>query len=671
MELTELLKEPITTQEQVCKVSVSDIISVSGNITDYIYTDTNGNYIYTNRRMVKDGEKKFQQLYKNSKGEEVYNLKGVRRPPYNLVRIANSNDIELHLCEGEKDALTLIKEGFTATNHKNILQWIKYKGILDIFQSFSIFIIHADNDKAGEAQAQVVLDTLHECFPEHPCKIMQYPNEEKGDVSDYLLVHSKAELLHKIKEAEITYSETFTKIQEIENSTSKSYNNPFPIDVFPELLQQYIIEFSRSYAIDSNLVCSAIFPIIGSLIGNTYFAQVKGTHIEPAIFFVVNVEFSGRGKTRIKNMLERHKDLNQEEFLRYDQEMKANQDESKRNADTQPPKTYLIRSGTIEGIMKAHANNRRGILWYCDEIKGVLRNINNTKSGNVEFREISIEMYDGGDYSKATKTTDNVYIRNTHISILGNIQPNYVMKYITNRENYEDGFASRFLLSIPQDFDPIHVSKPTLGEDILTSNSTQYFNMLLSNISSVKEAFEVGKVLPLKCPYSEEARDAFYQWQDKKGDEIDKIYANRVEHAVWAKLYTYIHRFAVTLHVIQEFTDGVDCINHGYRPSLPPIEKKTVLNAIRIVEHFKQNLDYFGKMTQEEESNIKSYPKEIQRAFVLLADEFSTKEFIQQVEQQYYETGNEPPTNLKQILSRDFKNKDLVERLGRGRYHKV
>lgn len=83
----------------------------------YDYCDERGELIYQNVRFA---GKEFRQRHFDSNGREVWNINRVRRVPYRLQELSELNTSQdVVMTEGEKDADTLTKLGFPATNHNN------------------------------------------------------------------------------------------------------------------------------------------------------------------------------------------------------------------------------------------------------------------------------------------------------------------------------------------------------------------------------------------------------------------------------------------------------------------------------------------------------------------------------------------------------------------------
>lgn len=113
----------------------------------YDYADETGEILYQNVRY--EG-KEFSHRKPNGRGGGYdYSLNGTRRVPYRLPELmeAVSNQADVYLCEGEKDADNLRTLGFAATNFKN------WKPEFNRYLKSSHVCLILDHDKAGIKQA--------------------------------------------------------------------------------------------------------------------------------------------------------------------------------------------------------------------------------------------------------------------------------------------------------------------------------------------------------------------------------------------------------------------------------------------------------------------------------------------------------------------------------------
>lgn len=159
----------------------------------YDYTDENGRLLY---QKVRYEPKTFKQRQKNSDGQWVWGMDGVRRVLYRLPEVVATPD--LFLVEGEKDADSLVSLGFVATtNTEGSSQWLD--SYSDYLKGKNVVVI-PDNDDPGRKHAEQVTRSL----AGKAAKIFKFevPAPDK-DISDFIKRHNgsaRAEILKILDE---------------------------------------------------------------------------------------------------------------------------------------------------------------------------------------------------------------------------------------------------------------------------------------------------------------------------------------------------------------------------------------------------------------------------------------------------------------------------------------
>ena len=161
----------------------------------YDYTDENGNLLY---QVVRKVGKKFAQRRKVESGKWVWSIAKVTPVPFKLPELTGSWDGVIAVAEGEKDVISLMRAGWTATcnnggagNFKEALApWFAGKHIA----------IFPDNDEPGRKHAESVAKILHPVAAS--IKIVELQGLPlKGDVSDFLATGKTGDDLYALYEA--------------------------------------------------------------------------------------------------------------------------------------------------------------------------------------------------------------------------------------------------------------------------------------------------------------------------------------------------------------------------------------------------------------------------------------------------------------------------------------
>jgi len=164
-------------------------------IDEYLYPDEAGLPLYKVVRKERgsgtDREKQFFQCRWEG-GGWLAKLKGTRRVPYRLPKLAAANTI--YLVEGEKDVHTLEEWGLVATcNPGGSGSTHLYKQWSAIFSEKQL-VIFPDNDQPGRKHALGIAEALLALAAS--IRIVALPDlAEKGDVSDWAAAGGTLELL--------------------------------------------------------------------------------------------------------------------------------------------------------------------------------------------------------------------------------------------------------------------------------------------------------------------------------------------------------------------------------------------------------------------------------------------------------------------------------------------
>lgn len=150
-------------------------------IATYDYVDEGGQLLSQAVRLEPKG---FYQRQPNGKGDWINSLEGVRRVPYRLPSIINSNGrTPIYIVEGEQDADRLADAGLISTcNAGGAGNWSEG---LETYLFDRHVVVIPDNDVAGHKHAQ---DVARRCSAvAKSVKVLKLPDlPEKGDISDWL-----------------------------------------------------------------------------------------------------------------------------------------------------------------------------------------------------------------------------------------------------------------------------------------------------------------------------------------------------------------------------------------------------------------------------------------------------------------------------------------------------
>lgn len=188
----------------------------------YTYRDKNGAILC--RKVKMPDKKMWFERYES--GQYIPGLQGAQIPLYNLQAVMNADLI--YLCEGEKDAETIISAGLVGTtNHAGAKSW--HPTLTEHLRNKSVIII-PDNDEAGRKRIDILTNALRNAARELRV-FMPDGVEEHGDITDWVnngndpktiferakVIHAQRAKLRAIKFTEIMSCELPEPDQIIEN----------------------------------------------------------------------------------------------------------------------------------------------------------------------------------------------------------------------------------------------------------------------------------------------------------------------------------------------------------------------------------------------------------------------------------------------------------------------
>jgi len=147
-------------------------------VATYDYKDECGDLLF---QVVRMDPKSFRQRRKDSSGEWVWNLEGVRRVLYKLPEVLETFDRPIYLVEGEKDVERLFNYGLcTTTSPGGANNW--KPEYADCLKGKKVVIV-PDKDTAGFAYARDVALSLEGKAKE--VKVIILPGDKVKDISDW------------------------------------------------------------------------------------------------------------------------------------------------------------------------------------------------------------------------------------------------------------------------------------------------------------------------------------------------------------------------------------------------------------------------------------------------------------------------------------------------------
>lgn len=374
----------------------------------------------------------------------------------------------------------------------------------------------------------------------------------------------------------------------------------FPINIFPSLFQDIIIELHKNANYNIDYTASAIFMAISASIGNSFHLRRSMEWIEHPAFWLVIVGKSGQNKsapvkTAFKAMMKKQNQLT-EEHKEYQSQM---------GTEEQQPvlKKLLSTDPTFEALIKMHEQNPHGIILKPDEFKSFITGLVGYSGGSKQTQHLS--MWDGSSIALDRKGAESSYVKSPCVSIIGGIQNDVIASL--KAKDIKDGFFERLLFVIPLKMEKQKNPRTPLNEDLINKFHREMMKLL-------DQCLEYSEIQYISL--SKEAEELFIDEQDKhvKPSNQDSIISG-----ILSKLDRYMLRFALVIEVFENLFNKTE---------VKAISKESMIKSIRLKEYFFENAKKLNNMTLDVyESNSKE-GKVLQIIKAIGKREFSNKEFI-------------------------------------------
>lgn len=379
----------------------------------------------------------------------------------------------------------------------------------------------------------------------------------------------------------------------------------FPIDIYPKPIQSYILECNSK--LDSNIDymgCSLLW-LISVCIGNSIEIEVKRGWNENATVWISLVGKAGIGKTpSINNIIFPLQKINSREIKNYYKELEKfefydnlSKKEKEEYAEVDKPikRQFIANDITLEALVDLHQESDNAVGIFKDELAGWLKDMNKYRAGSdLEFW---LSCWSGKSVSLNRLTRKGSFVEKPFIPVLGGIQPNILNSFYTE-ENKDNGFMDRMLLSFPEAVIDMY-NENELEYEILewySNNIICFFDTL----KTIIKRDEDGIIKSLTAKFSAEAKEEwkriFNEISTYQNDENENEYLK----SMYPKQKSYIPRFALLIHVFDEFfSDGGNTLE---------ISKESILKAEKLSKYFIATAKKV-KINSIEVNNVKNTAK--------------------------------------------------------------
>ncbi len=353
--------------------------------------------------------------------------------------------------------------------------------------------------------------------------------------------------------------------------TAAPGESSFPVGVLPVRLRQIVYEYTRVTGTPTDFLAGAMLTVAGVVIGNSVRGKV-GSYDVIAVLYMCGVASSGTGKTHPQTEalkpLKNIDDVSWKDYKQAHERWKlAATDKTKKNKEPEPrPKLTVLTKSTPEAIVTQHEANPNALLYYRDELSGLINSFNQYSKGDES--EMLLQNWNGSTLTHVTKTAGNARIDKPHISILGNIPPGLLPKLSANNR-LEDGFMHRFLFLYP--------AKCEATPDVMEWVNFKAWNECITIMKEMLSGHDHENPVVMKP--TPEAMTVLLNHSEHLMKEANNANpTDETTKGIIAKLRIYMYRFALILQ-------AMECADTG--EAFTAINKQAAAGAVKLVQYFQ------------------------------------------------------------------------------------
>lgn len=371
-----------------------------------------------------------------------------------------------------------------------------------------------------------------------------------------------------------------------ETAAEKTTRNPFPLDVLPRKMREIIDEANTTLGFPKDYLAMSMLTAVAAAVGNTHNAEHMVGWQEYCILFVALVGRPGANKSHplsfamqpLINFDAEQSAIFSEAMKRYLAAMELPPKERAANGyETNPTEPRRVRftmqDVTPEAVHRILSENPRGLCLYADELAGWFKNFNRYNNGSESEFWMSVFNHKVA-MSDRKSSQSGVFIRNPFLCVIGTIQPKVLGELAAGNRN-SNGFTERFLYVVPDDQTKAkwNSERKSPSFDIVSA-----WREVVGRLTGIVPAADSGgDILPEGVPFSQDALQRLYSWQNESTERCNAEGSDTLT-AIASKLEIYAVRFCLLL-ALSDWACGAK--------KRKAIEAATVERAIRLTEYFR------------------------------------------------------------------------------------
>jgi len=380
----------------------------------------------------------------------------------------------------------------------------------------------------------------------------------------------------------------------------------FPIDIFPENIQKYMLVSDQTLGLSVDFMGSSFLWMMSVIVGNTIKIEVKSGWQEIATLWIAIVGKPGIGKTpSINQVIYPLREANVKEqkeyakqYAKWKEYEALDKKERQYAEEIQKPLShqFMVNDITLEALVDLHEQNPNAVGIFKDELAGWFKDMNKYRQGSdLEFW---LSTWSGTSISLNRKTSKSAFVDKPFLPVLGGIQPGVFEDFSTGA-NKENGFVDRILISYPE----LIVNRYNdrhMDQDIIEWYRSYVLNLRDIVNKQLLKFNEKGEIESIVAKFDSQAQKEWIRIHDKITDIQNSDDENEYMKSMLPKQKSYIPRFALLMQFIWSSEDD------SY--SFATVRKESLLRAERLSEYFI-NMSKLVKVDVKEKNQLRSIAK--------------------------------------------------------------
>ena len=402
------------------------------------------------------------------------------------------------------------------------------------------------------------------------------------------------------------------------NSVVVSTENQFPIDIFPKIFKNLIIDLNKSLNFPIDYTGTSILTAVSTVVGTSVKIRVKGNWFEYASIYSCIIGNAGANKTHPINTvfapIKEYDKSNHDSFVSITSEwVKWSKLPKEEKIETEEPNVTPLRKSiltnfTPEVLYKRLDENLRGCTVLSDEMATFFEGMNNYSKGD----QIGIYLSFWSNQSTTIDRMGNpipLFIQNPYLSIIGGLQPRVLAKSFPVQK-INNGFFQRFLFAYPD----VIFKSPINDNESNFQILKEYENFIKKYYDATNVLEENGQINSKILNWTKESKAFFYKWQKENCDLVNE-YSNSIKGEIASKFDNHFIRLALLIQIMEN-------------PESDFVELKAAMGAEKLCSYFMNCSFKVLEAIQNPKEYLNTLVINKQKFYKELKENFTTAEAI-------------------------------------------